>query len=106
MVQKDGMDAVWVARTEAHTGKTIYYCTMHPEVTSDKPGKCPKCDMDLVPKTTGGSKKAHLVMVTTGPSDGDRIEITSGLNDGDEVIYRGNTYLRDGDTVSVRGAGK
>jgi len=25
---------------------------MHPEVTSDKPGKCPKCGMDLVKKET------------------------------------------------------
>ena len=25
-----------------------YTCPMHPEVTSDKPGKCPKCGMDLV----------------------------------------------------------
>jgi hypothetical protein len=27
-----------------------YTCSMHPEVTSDKPGKCPKCGMDLVEK--------------------------------------------------------
>jgi len=27
------------------TGK--YYCPMHPEEVSDKPGKCPKCGMDL-----------------------------------------------------------
>ena len=27
-----------------------YQCPMHPEVTSDKPGKCPKCGMALVKK--------------------------------------------------------
>lgn len=27
-----------------------YSCTMHPDVTSDKPGKCNKCGMDLVKK--------------------------------------------------------
>ncbi len=26
----------------------IYTCSMHPEVKSDKPGKCPKCGMELV----------------------------------------------------------
>jgi hypothetical protein len=30
-----------------------YTCTMHPEVTSDKPGKCPKCGMALVEKKMG-----------------------------------------------------
>jgi CopA family copper-resistance protein len=28
----------------------MYACPMHPEVTSSKPGKCPKCGMDLVEK--------------------------------------------------------
>jgi len=28
----------------------VYTCPMHPEVQSDKPGKCPKCGMDLVEK--------------------------------------------------------
>ena len=28
----------------------IYTCTMHPDVLSDKPGKCPKCGMDLIQK--------------------------------------------------------
>jgi hypothetical protein len=27
--------------------KAIYTCPMHPEVTSDKPGNCPKCGMRL-----------------------------------------------------------
>jgi hypothetical protein len=33
---------------------TVYTCPMHPEVQSDKPGKCPKCGMDLVVKPKGG----------------------------------------------------
>lgn len=43
IVQKDGMDAVWVARAEAPKGKMLYTCTMHPEVVQDHPGDCPKC---------------------------------------------------------------
>jgi predicted ATP-dependent serine protease len=30
---------------------SVYYtCSMHPEVKEDKPGKCPKCGMDLIEK--------------------------------------------------------
>jgi Cu+-exporting ATPase len=31
--------------------KTIYTCPMHPEVEQEGPGDCPKCGMDLEPKT-------------------------------------------------------
>jgi Cu(I)/Ag(I) efflux system membrane fusion protein len=34
----------------------IYYCPMHPSVTSDKPGNCPICGMKLVKRT--GSPQA------------------------------------------------
>jgi hypothetical protein len=27
-----------------------YTCPMHPDVVQEKPGKCPKCGMDLVEK--------------------------------------------------------
>jgi hypothetical protein len=30
-----------------------YTCPMHPEVTSDEPGDCPTCGMDLVPMEEG-----------------------------------------------------
>ena len=32
--------------------KQQYTCPMHPEVISDSPGKCPKCEMELVPVKT------------------------------------------------------
>ncbi|MHB1460125.1 MAG: efflux RND transporter periplasmic adaptor subunit [Armatimonadota bacterium] len=99
IVSKDGMSAVWVVHNEATKGKAKYTCTMHPQIIRDHPGNCPICLMKLVPMTSDGNKKAHLAMVTTGLSSGDRVAITSGLSDGDEVIYQGNTYLQEGDTV-------
>src|SRR6188768_1858063 len=31
-----------------HAVSETYTCAMHPQITSDKPGKCPICGMDLV----------------------------------------------------------
>ena len=45
--------------------KTIYACTMHPVIVSDKPGKCPVCKMDLVKKEM--STKAYAKLVYTCP---------------------------------------
>ncbi len=46
---------VWSLRTHEGTHshgtatvKNIYYCPMHPAYTSDRPGKCPICHMELV----------------------------------------------------------
>ena len=44
--------------------KVIYTCPMHPEVTSDKPGKCPKCGMDLVIKKSSDNN-ARMNMDST-----------------------------------------
>jgi hypothetical protein len=45
--------------TKSAKTKVVYTCTMHPEVMSDKPGKCPKCGMTLVKKTVAVKKAAH-----------------------------------------------
>jgi len=38
---------------------TMYTCPMHPEVVSGKPGKCPKCGMNLVLKTESKAQAAE-----------------------------------------------
>ena len=35
---------------QENMSSATYTCSMHPEVISDRPGKCPKCGMTLVKK--------------------------------------------------------
>jgi len=42
--------------------KVQYTCTMHPEVLSDKPGKCSKCGMTLVKKEPAKKKADSMKM--------------------------------------------
>jgi transcription initiation factor IIE alpha subunit len=55
---------------ETLTGDEMYTCSMHNEVMSDKPGKCPKCDMDLVKqKMTEEQKKMMKEGTHTKPKE-------------------------------------
>jgi Heavy metal binding domain len=38
-----------------------YLCPMHPDVRGTKPGKCPKCGMNLVPEGTRFALLQHMV---------------------------------------------
>ena len=49
MMMKD-KKAATLKKNSKHNMAITYSCPMHPEVTSDKTGKCPKCGMDLVEK--------------------------------------------------------
>ena len=35
-----------------------YTCPMHPEIHANKPGKCPKCGMDLIKEKAKSVKKS------------------------------------------------
>jgi hypothetical protein len=41
---------------EVKKKKAKYFCTMNPDITSDKPGTCPKCGMELVERDTTEEK--------------------------------------------------
>jgi len=50
--QARGDDAPVSGHAHHHDGQpagiaSAYYCPMHTEVSSDKPGRCPKCGMQL-----------------------------------------------------------
>ncbi|HEX2518663.1 MAG TPA: MdtA/MuxA family multidrug efflux RND transporter periplasmic adaptor subunit [Castellaniella sp.] len=49
--------------------------------------------------------KAHVVKVTTGVDDGDRVVVESGLQAGDSVVIEGMDRLRDGSSVELVPAG-
>ncbi len=46
-------------QTHEHTGD-IYYCPMHPNYTSNKPGICPICQMKLVKRETSVQETSSL----------------------------------------------
>jgi len=47
--------------TMQESNTQVYYtCTMHPEVRSEQPGKCPKCGMELVKKEVAASDSIDM----------------------------------------------
>ncbi len=47
------------ATEQSNNGKkTIWTCSMHPQIKMDKPGQCPICGMDLIPLENNTSEEA------------------------------------------------
>ena len=57
--------------------KVIYYCPMHPNYTSDRPGTCPICNMTLVkretPKPEAAAAAAMAGMAMPGDAAGPKV---------------------------------
>jgi hypothetical protein len=53
----------------------VYSCTMHPEVQSSKPGKCPKCGMKLVVQKPPASGDQKSVTTQTPAPGGRTLEV-------------------------------
>jgi len=73
----------------------VYTCPMHPEVISDEPGLCPKCNMNLVPKEAAddhsemessssmennSEMESHSKMVSTSEPDSKVQQYTCGMH--------------------------
>lgn len=52
-----GTDTISTQKTAS-----AYTCPMHPEIMSDKPGKCPKCEMTLVKKEKSKKNSSGKMM--------------------------------------------
>ncbi len=52
---------------EAIEAQTIWTCSMHPQIRQPEPGKCPICQMDLIPaaKENNGQNQSQRMMTMT-----------------------------------------
>ncbi len=94
---------VWTVQTKPGTGKSDWTCTMHPEVSKEGPGTCPKCGMELTLREKGGSLVAHREIITTGRTNGDYTVVASGLSEGENVVWAGFENLIEGTPVMAGG---
>ena len=53
------------ARDSARAEGKVYSCSMHPQIRSNKPGKCPICGMDLAPIGSGQAPADGAIMLSS-----------------------------------------
>ncbi|MFH0943701.1 MAG: efflux RND transporter periplasmic adaptor subunit, partial [Planctomycetota bacterium] len=64
----------------AGVAKTLYTCGMDPEVISDEPGFCPKCDMKLTPMD---KDRASMILEARG----EKVADTRSTGEGRKILY-------------------
>ncbi len=69
--------------------KEIYHCPMHPSYTSDKPGQCPICNMDLVKIEASEHREDH--------SD----HAVSSVNEADVNMGKKDELLKSEDVLNL-----
>ncbi|MBF0619398.1 MAG: efflux RND transporter periplasmic adaptor subunit [Candidatus Omnitrophica bacterium] len=57
------MSPSWANEHAHEHGKAVYTCPMHPSYTSDRPGSCPICGMNLVKKESVDGPASKGVMI-------------------------------------------
>ena len=63
--------------------KQIFYsCPMHPEVREEKPGKCPRCGMTLIPKKTEVDYSMHDMNTETKTSFWEKFKMSMTMSMG------------------------
>ena len=53
-----GTDADAVQAQAEKAGSQKWYCSMHPQIVQDRPGRCPICHMELIPMPEGTATEA------------------------------------------------
>ena len=90
------------AQKEAEV-KATYTCPMHPDVRSDKPGKCPKCGMDLKMMAQGEKpccpemQGARQMGMGMGMMHGDRMAGQGRMHRGRGMMMPGGGFLASKD---------
>ena len=89
--------------------KVYYTCSMDPQVTEDKPGKCPICHMDLVPIKSTISNSNDITLSEQQIKLGNiTTQTVSEVNSSEEQSYTGILTINQEKikTISVRSMGR
>ncbi|HEV2480501.1 MAG TPA: efflux RND transporter periplasmic adaptor subunit [Puia sp.] len=89
---------------------TVYTCSMHPQVTQERPGKCPICGMELIPvkKSLGRGEDGVQLSDQQVQLGGIRVDTVGGGAMGDRMVLTGTVTVDEtvSSAVSARLGGR